>query len=156
MDAYLSGSKRPAGTAPGNPSGKHARANPHADAMDAANRRVFGNASFRVRQEAIIEAVLSNKDVFVIMPTGGGKSLCFQLPAVLSPGITVVVSPLLSLIEDQVSALLQLPGGGVPSAYLCSTCTPDMEKGVYTDLERADKGLYVPCSTSLNDRYYSG
>ena len=141
MDAYLSGSKRPAGNAFGQASSKSARVNPYADAMEAANRRIFGNSSFRVRQEAIIEAVLSNSDVFVIMPTGGGKSLCFQLPAVLSPGVTIVVSPLLSLIEDQVSALLQLPGGGVPSAYLCSTCTADMERGVYADLERADKGL---------------
>lgn len=115
--------------------------NSRALAMEAANRRIFGNNAFRVRQEAIIDAVLSNRDVFVVMPTGGGKSLCFQLPAVLTAGITVVVSPLLSLIEDQVSALIQLPAGGVPSAYLCSTCTADMERSIYADLDRADKGL---------------
>lgn len=141
MDRYL---KRPLEQTASTLTEEEARQPPpskYKRAMDSANQRIFGNDSFRTRQEAIIQSVLENKDIFVVMPTGGGKSLCFQLPATLSPGVTIVVSPLLSLIEDQVSALIQLPSGGVPSAYLCSTCSPAMEKAIFQDLERSDKGL---------------
>jgi bloom syndrome protein len=65
-------------------------------------RRVFGHAGFRPGQKEIVAAAIRGEDVFVLMPTGGGKSLCFQLPAVLSKGVTVVVCPLLSLMQDQV------------------------------------------------------
>jgi superfamily II DNA helicase RecQ len=65
-------------------------------------RQVFGNASFRPQQRAVVDAALAGRSAFVLMPTGGGKSLCFQLPAVLAAGVTVVVSPLLSLMQDQV------------------------------------------------------
>ena len=76
--------------------------------VSRVNREIFGNPSFRPLQLDIINAVLrSDRDIFVTMPTGGGKSLLYQLPAILTPGVTVVVSPLLSLIEDQVSALVE-------------------------------------------------
>jgi len=81
-------------------------------------RQVFGYSQFRPLQKAIIENVLRKRDSLAIMPTGSGKSLCYQLPATLFPGLTVVVSPLISLMEDQV---LELGEWGVPAVYLNST-----------------------------------
>ncbi|MDR3692843.1 MAG: DNA helicase RecQ [Fimbriimonas sp.] len=68
-------------------------------------RKVFGYESFRAPQQEIIEAVLSNRDCFVLMPTGAGKSICYQIPALIRPGIAIIVSPLISLMKDQVDAL---------------------------------------------------
>lgn len=107
---------------------------------EQANRSIFGNDQFRSRQLDIVQAIMRGEDVFVIMPTGGGKSLCYALPAVLSQGVTVVISPLISLIEDQVTALLQLPSGGIPAAYLTSACNESQIKAVDEDLRRAYEG----------------
>ena len=82
------------------------------------NRRKFGHHSFRAGQKVVIEAAIQNKDVFVLMPTGGGKSLCYQLPAWCCPGLSVVISPLLSLIEDQVQSMTKL---GVTAVFLSSS-----------------------------------
>ncbi len=98
---------------------------PKGAGMDAARgvlKRVFGYDAFRPLQEEIIANVLAKRDSLAVMPTGSGKSLCYQLPALLSPGLTVVVSPLISLMEDQV---LQLHELGVAAAYLNSTLTYD-------------------------------
>src|SRR5439155_12919446 len=78
----------------------------------------FGFSQFRPLQQEIIEATLSGRDVFALMPTGGGKSLCYQLPAVLRPGITVVVSPLIALMQNQVQAL---QANGVDATLLNSS-----------------------------------
>ncbi|HEU4678366.1 MAG TPA: DEAD/DEAH box helicase, partial [Terrimicrobiaceae bacterium] len=85
--------------------------------LDTLNR-TFGYASFRPWQREIIEASLAGRDVFALLPTGGGKSLCFQLPALVRPGLTVVVSPLIALMKDQVD---QLQAAGVPATFLNST-----------------------------------
>jgi len=81
-------------------------------------RRVFGYEDFRGQQAAVIAEVVSGGDALVLMPTGGGKSLCYQIPALVREGVAIVVSPLIALMEDQVKALLQL---GVRAAYLNST-----------------------------------
>src|ERR1043165_6556261 len=78
----------------------------------------FGFDGFKGNQEKVIRNLLNGRDTFVIMPTGGGKSLCYQLPALLCEGCALVVSPLIALMQDQVEALRQL---GVRAAYLNST-----------------------------------
>ena len=108
-------------------------------AMQAARQtlsEVFGYASFRAGQEEVVSAILSGRDVMAVMPTGAGKSLCYQIPALVLPGITIVVSPLISLMRDQVGALLQ---SGVRAAYLNSSLTPRQHA---LALANARKGVY--------------
>ena len=111
--------------------------------MDKAQllQRVFGYDQFRPGQEALIDGVLSGRDVFGIMPTGGGKSMCYQLPALLLPGITLVVSPLISLMRDQVMAL---KAAGVQAAFINSTLTASQLHTVYRNLRAGQyKLVYV-------------
>ena len=118
----------------------------------AAARLVFGHSSLRPKQDEAIRAAVAGHDCFVLLPTGGGKSLCYQLPAVLSAGVSVVVSPLLALIEDQVGSLVRAQGDaeaglcGVPATYLSSASAPGHSGQVFSDL-RCDppltKLLYV-------------
>src|SRR5690348_3958415 len=84
----------------------------------AVLNRVFGYASFRGAQQEIVEHAIGGGDAIVLMPTGGGKSLCYQLPALIRPGIGIVVSPLIALMKDQVDALRQ---AGVRAAALNSS-----------------------------------
>lgn len=85
--------------------------------MYAENQRIFGHRSFRPGQKDVIEQAITGRDVFVLMPTGGGKSLCYQLPAWCCPGLAVIISPLLSLIQDQVQSMTKV---GVRSVFLSS------------------------------------
>jgi len=101
----------------------------------------FGYTSFRGAQQAIVEHVVSGGDALVLMPTGGGKSLCYQLPALLREGVGVVVSPLIALMQDQVDALKQL---GVSAAFLNSSLDGDTAREVSRALLRGElKLLYV-------------
>ena len=93
--------------------------------------RYFGYGEFRPGQEALIDSVLAGRDVFGIMPTGGGKSICYQVPALILPGITLVVSPFISLMRDQV---LALKTAGVPAAYINSTLSNIQMQAVYRNL----------------------
>jgi len=75
------------------------------DTLNDYLKKFFGFSKFKAHQEAIIKNVLNGKDTFVIMPTGGGKSLCYQLPALLSDGVAIIVSPLIALMKNQVDIL---------------------------------------------------
>ncbi|MGX5730609.1 DNA helicase RecQ [Pseudoxanthomonas beigongshangi] len=116
-------------------------------------QRVFGYSRFRGHQQAIVEQLVSGQDALVLMPTGGGKSLCYQIPSLLREGVGVVVSPLIALMQDQVEALRQL---GVRAAFLNST----LDAATTADVERALlKGeldlLYVAPERLLTPRFLS-
>ena len=97
----------------------------------SALRKYFGLDGFRPGQERLIDDILSGRDCLGIMPTGGGKSLCYQLPALLLPGLTLVVSPLISLMKDQVEALRE---DGIPAAYLNSSLDTQERREVLAGL----------------------
>ncbi|WP_419700310.1 DNA helicase RecQ [Mucilaginibacter sp. NFX135] len=90
-----------------------------------ALQKYFGYSNFRHQQEAIIQHVLNKQDVMALMPTGGGKSLCYQLPAILLHGLTIVISPLIALMKDQVDSLNV---SGIPAAFLNSAQTPEEQR----------------------------
>lgn len=113
--------------------------------------RYYGYTAFRDGQEELIDAQLSGRDVFGIMPTGGGKSLCYQIPALMLEGITLVVSPLISLMKDQVSALKTM---GVPAAYVNSSLTPGQIRLVLKNIQLGQyKIIYVAPERLLTDGF---
>src|SRR5262245_50267126 len=128
------------------------------DAREAL-RRHFGFREFLDGQEAVISAVLSGQDVMIVMPTGGGKSLCYQLPAMVMDGVTVVVSPLIALMKDQVDAL---QARDIPATLINSTLSLDEQKDriaalrrgefklVYVAPERFRSGLFVSALRTVN------
>ena len=106
-----------------------------------ALHKYYGYTKFRHQQEAIIQQVLSGGDALVLMPTGGGKSLCYQLPAVLLPGLTIVISPLIALMKDQVDSLNLT---GIPAAYLNSTQNSGEQQDIISRLKSGQiKLLYL-------------
>jgi len=111
-------------------------------------KSTFGYDVFRSQQEEIIEHALSKKDALVIMPTGGGKSICYQLPALASDGITLVVSPLIALMNDQVTALKQM---GVKAEALHSNMSGDEAKYVYHQLEKGELKLLYMSPERINN-----
>ena len=113
----------------------------------------FGYEQFRPMQEQIIESVLQGRDVVVLMPTGGGKSVCYQVPAVVMPGLCVVVSPLIALMKDQVEALL---ANGIPAAYINSSQTAEQQYQIENEcLEGKLKLLYVSPEKLLSPGFFS-
>lgn len=114
-------------------------------------REVFGYDSFRGQQAEIIHHVIAGNDALVLMPTGGGKSLCYQIPALCRPGTAVVVSPLIALMKDQVDALSQL---GVKAAFINSTLTPEAAREIETRAVDGDIDLlYVAPERFATDRF---
>ena len=114
---------------------------------------VFGYAAFRGEQQAIVEQVAAGGDALVLMPTGGGKSLCYQIPALLRRGVGVVVSPLIALMQDQVDALRQL---GVKAAFLNSSLEAEAAREVFRNLMRGELDLlYVAPERLLTPAFLS-
>ena len=103
---------------------------------EQALKILFGYDSFRVGQKSVIDSILAGRDAFAVMPTGAGKSVCYQIPAVLLPGITLVVSPLISLMQDQVKALNE---AGVQAAFINSSLS---EKDYNETIRKARQGTY--------------
>src|SRR5215217_3297901 len=111
------------------------------DTLLATLKQYFGFTSFRPLQEEIIRDALAGKDVFALLPTGGGKSLCYQLPALIRDGLTVVVSPLIALMKDQVDALV---ANGVSATFLNSTLSEEESRKRLSGLYRGEyRLLYV-------------
>jgi ATP-dependent DNA helicase RecQ len=101
-------------------------------------KTVFGYDSFRGQQQEVIEQLLAGQDALVLMPTGGGKSLCYQIPSLIRPGVGIVISPLIALMQDQVSALLQL---GVKAAFLNSTLSLEAARKIEQQLLNGELDL---------------
>ena len=115
---------------------KDTRTNDKYHTPEQALKILFGYDSFRAGQKSVIDSILAGRDAFAVMPTGAGKSVCYQIPAVLLPGITLVVSPLISLMQDQVKALNE---AGVPAAFINSSLS---EKDYNETIRRARQGIY--------------
>src|SRR5688500_16585233 len=101
--------------------------------LQKALQEHFGFKKFKGEQEQIIQSVLSGKDTFVIMPTGGGKSLCYQLPAVIMPGVAIIVSPLIALMKNQVDLVRSYSSKDDVAHFLNSTLTKKEIKAVHDD-----------------------
>jgi len=112
-------------------------------------KSVFGYDTFRHHQAEIIDALVDGQDVMTLMPTGGGKSICYQIPALLRKGTAIVISPLIALMQDQVDALRQL---GIRAAFLNSTLTPDEQRTIESALRHGELNLlYMAPERLLNE-----
>lgn len=118
-----------------------------------ALKRYFGYDSFRPGQSGLVDAILAGRDVLGVMPTGAGKSVCYQIPATLLPGVTIVVSPLISLMRDQVDALND---AGIPAAYVNTTQGGDEQAMVLAQAAQGDiKLLYVAPERLETERFHN-
>ncbi|MDH4109032.1 MAG: DNA helicase RecQ [Gammaproteobacteria bacterium] len=113
-------------------------------------RKVFGYREFRGEQQAVIDAVVGGRDVLVVMPTGGGKSLCYQVPALLREGTGLVISPLIALMQDQVNALRE---SGVEADFLNSSQTSEEQRDVVARLRSGDLQLLYVAPERLSGEY---
>lgn len=121
-------------------------------ALEALNR-YFGYDSFRPGQSGIVSAILAGHDVLGVMPTGAGKSICYQIPAAILPGVAIVISPLISLMRDQVDALNDV---GLPAAFINTTQTPDEQDLVFAQaLSGQIKLLYVAPERLETERFHN-
>jgi ATP-dependent DNA helicase RecQ len=124
---------------------------PTADRLDQTLSRVFGYSRFRPHQRQIIEQLITGESAFVLMPTGGGKSLCYQLPSLLRPGVGIVISPLISLMKDQVDALR---ANGVKAAFYNSSLGTDEARQVLAQLHSQELDLlYIAPERLMRDDF---
>ena len=115
-------------------------------------KQYFGHGAFRPGQEQLVDGVLAGRDVLGVMPTGGGKSLCYQVPALLLPGTALVVSPLISLMQDQVAALR---GAGVAAAFLNSSLTSEQFIDTCREIRRGAYRLIYVAPERLENEYFA-
>ena len=124
---------------------------PQFDSLEEALKHFFGYDTFRLGQRQIVEEAIAQRDLLIIMPTGGGKSLCFQLPALLKPGLTVVVSPLIALMQDQVAALQD---NGIGATFLNSSLNWEAVRSREADILNGKiKLLYVAPERLLGEKF---
>jgi hypothetical protein len=122
--------------------------------LTSALKKYFGFSTFKGRQEEIISTLLSGNDVFVLMPTGGGKSLCYQLPALLSEGTAIVVSPLIALMKNQVDAINGISAEEGVGHVLNSSLNKTQTKQVFDDIKSGKtKLLYVAPESLVKEEY---
>src|SRR6202050_2749375 len=122
--------------------------------LTTALKRYFGFDGFRLGQQAIVRDALARRDVLALMPTGGGKSLCFQFPALLQPGVTLVVSPLIALMQDQVR---QLQNNGIPAAFINSSLdAAEIQRRTQALLRGEYKLLYLAPERLLLQEFLEG
>ena len=122
------------------------------DTLEQALKHYFGYDEFRAGQREIVSAALANRDLLVIMPTGGGKSLCFQLPALLKQGVTIVISPLIALMQDQVQ---QLADNGIAATFLNSSITTEEKRERVAALSNGEIKLLYVAPERLNQEFIS-
>lgn len=115
-------------------------------------KQYFGYTSFRSGQEAVIQTLLSRRDCLAIMPTGAGKSVCFQIPALLMPGVTIVISPLISLMKDQVDGLVNQQ---IPATYINSQCTFEEAKMRFAAIRAGHIKLVYISPERLQNEFFS-
>ena len=114
-------------------------------------RTIFGYEQFRPPQDEVIDTLISGRDALVLMPTGGGKSLCYQIPAIARPGVGIIVSPLIALMQDQVAALTQ---AGVRAAYVNSSLSAEDAARIEAQMQRGELDLvYVAPERLLTERF---
>ena len=116
-------------------------------------RKYFGYDGFRTHQEEIVNHLIGGGDAFVLMPTGSGKSLCYQVPAIILPGVCVVVSPLIALMQDQVDAVREL---GIRAGFLNSTLNIDEAQKIEAQVVSGELGSSLcRARTTRNGRFYA-
>lgn len=127
---------------------------PKHEDLTLALKKYFGFSTFKGRQEQIISTLLEGNDVFVLMPTGGGKSLCYQLPALISEGTAIVVSPLIALMKNQVDAINGISAEEGVGHVLNSSLNKTQTKQVFDDIKSGKtKLLYVAPESLVKEEY---
>ncbi|WP_373546316.1 DNA helicase RecQ [Chamaesiphon sp.] len=122
------------------------------ETLEQALKHYFGYDEFRLSQREIINTALANRDLLVVMPTGGGKSLCFQLPALLKQGVTIVISPLIALMQDQVQ---QLTNNGIPATFLNSSISTEERRDRAAAIYNGEIKLLYLAPERLNQEFIS-
>ena len=120
--------------------------------LESLLKQYFGYTSFRPGQHEVIQTLLDGRDCLAIMPTGAGKSICFQLPALMMPGVTLVISPLISLMKDQVDSLVNQE---IPATYINSQCTFEEAKARFAAIRAGRVKLVYISPERLENEFFT-